>query len=215
MFSKLTKKAKEDKGNAVAVLGIMLIITTLLVGAMMLDITKAYQMKSAYIDAAKKSTQAAIMEQTSSGYLRSDAAGAAIKTYEKMTRPSIGKTNSFFMECSNYKDSDVRLHVTFSNERGNSLYIGSIDRATVKGLNDNTSITKALINNNTGTERAIQAGKFTQIKLEVEEGTENVILPGAINIASAGNTNKEEAKCQRIKISAKANIFLGNHGIYD
>ena len=61
MFTKLKQKIKNDKGNAVVVLGLMLIVVSLAVGGMMLDISKAYQFKSSYVEAAKKSTHSAMV----------------------------------------------------------------------------------------------------------------------------------------------------------
>ena len=73
MFRKIKDKTKNDDGNPMFVLGLMLIAVSLLVGGVMLDITKAYQFKTSYVEAAKKATQAGIRIQDSEGYLTSES----------------------------------------------------------------------------------------------------------------------------------------------
>lgn len=206
MLSKLIKKSKDDNGNAVVVLGIMLIASLLLVGGMMLDISKAYQMKSSYLDAAKKATQASIREQTSEGYLKPEAIGLAIDTYENITRPSVINVDGAFAMCSDYKPEDVSLTVTLRNEKGGTLPIPSIKRTDAFG-SDYKSITKEIIDDSL--RREISKGKYTEILLEVQEGTENTVLPGAFLITQSDKEKAANIKCQKMKVAARANIFQG------
>lgn len=210
MFKKFKRRTKEDEGNAIIILGLMLIMALLLVGGLLLDVSKAYQIKSSYIDAARKATQAAVMEQTTTGHLKAESAGALIKTYEHVTRPSVINTSGYFSKCADYNEDDVELIVYMGKDDGSgkkdtSERVGSIKRNQV-GTHDSISqITEKIFG---GNKSEIPAGQYTSIELVVVEGTQNVILPSALRIAGDRSEEKYNSmSCQMMTIGAKANIF--------
>lgn len=219
MINRIKQRSKEDKGNAVIILGLMLIMALLLVGGLLLDVSKAHQLKSSYIDSAKKATQTAIMEQTPDGYLKPTAAGAAILTYEKVNRPAIfGKENDvdegYFSRCEDYGDNEVKLKATFVRDNGTSGHSFVITRAGASSYNTAGTLTSRLgITNSIG--RDIVNQKYTSIRLEVTEGTENVLLPGAFAITQADSETAVNMKCQQLDIAARANIFTGSTDEYN
>lgn len=209
MFKKLRKRTKEDKGNAVIILGLMLIMALLLVGGTLLDLSKAYQLKSSYVDAARKATQAAVMEQRPDGYLKPEAAGRAILTYENITRPAVVNKDGYFSKCEEYGDNDVTLRITFFRE-GSTGYFSrfNIPRSSISEDDTVESITSRFFSGYAAT--AINGGRYDGIQLEVTEGTENVILPGAFRMTQAEDGESANMKCQQMAIGAKANIFTGD-----
>lgn len=214
MMNKIVKRSKEDKGNAVIILGLMLIMALLLVGGLLLDVSKAHQLKSSYIDSAKKATQTAIMEQTPDGYLKPTAAGSAILTYEKTNRPAVVNTTGYFSKCEDYGDNEVVLKATFVKENGTEGHSYSITRASASGYNTAGNLSSRLgITNTVG--RDIINSQYTSIKLEVTEGTQNVILPGAFSITQADSAKVDSMRCQQMDIAARANIFTGSTDKYN
>ena len=215
MFNRIMKRTKEDKGNAVILLGIMLIMVLLLVGGLLLDVSKAYQLKSSYVDSARKATQAAIMEQTPDGYLKPEAAGQALYVYENVARAAVVKKGSYFSKCEDYGDSEINIKITFiESKAGSNDYPVTISRSQVFDSDGKVSLTSKL--GLTGSvKRSIINGKYESIRLDITEGTENVILPGAFAISQASDESKANAKCQKMAISAKANVFVGRTGQFD
>lgn len=214
MLNKIRKRSKEDKGNAIIMLGIMLIMALLLVGGMMLDLSKAYQLKSSYVDSARKATQAAIMEQTPDGYLRPEAAGKAIYVYENVARAAVINKEGFFSRCTDYGDDQINIRVTFMTENGAEGHSFSIKRSNVDDTDDESSIMQKL-GMTSSMKRAISGSKYESLKLEVTEGTENIILPGAFAISQADEEAQKNARCQQMEISAKANVFFGETDQYN
>lgn len=210
MSKMFNRRKSSDKGNAVMVLGIMLIAACLMVGGIMLDLTKAYQIKSSYIDAAKKATQAGAMEQNTDGFLSPNSVGRAVYVYEKVARPAVINPNGYFAKCSNYPPEEVSLKITLRGKKGD-LVVATIPRTGVSG--DYKAITNAYVSDSM--KGTIQKNKYEEILLEVEEGTENVILPGAFRINQSKRAEVEDLKCQRLKIAARGNVFIGEKsGIY-
>lgn len=205
MFNKLNRKRSNDQGNAVIVLGIMLIAACLMVGGIMLDLTKAYQIKSSYLDAAKKATQAGAMEQNTDGYLSPKSIGRTVYVYEKVARPSVINPDGFFAKCSNYPSEEVSLKITLRGKKGD-LVVATIPRTGVEG--DYKQITDAYVSDSM--KATIQKNKYEEILLELEEGTENVILPGAFRINQSKKAEVQDLKCQKMKIAARGNVFIGD-----
>lgn len=222
MIARIIKRRKEDNGNATIILGIMLLMVLMLVGGLLLDISKAHQLKSSYVDAAKKATQAAVMEQNSRGYLKADAAAEAIRVYEKVIRPSIVKPDGYFSKCKNYGDHDVVLRAVFykDNVRGNEF---TIKRSQVNNVSDTAEpeaqrkdIAELMGLNDEGLKAIIYDNNYDSIQLEVLEGTENTILPGAFALTQGDEESQANMKCQQMMIAGKANIFFGdNEGKYN
>lgn len=212
MFRKLKKRTKNDEGNAVIMLGLMLIMALLIVGGLLLDVSKAYQIKSSYIDAARKATQAAVMEQSTTGHLKVEAAGAVVRIYEHITRPSVINTDEkgYFSRCVDYDESDVTLEIYMGKDDGSgkkdvSEKVGEIKRNQV-GENDSDAQIVNKISWVGPIKNDIPSKKYTSIELVVTEGTQNVILPSAFKIA--GNKGEKNFdSCQKMTIGAKANIF--------
>ena len=217
MIARIIKRRKEGDGNATIILGIMLLMVLMLVGGLLLDISKAHQLKSSYVDAAKKATQAAVMEQNSRGYLKADAAAEAIRVYEKIVRPSIVKPDGYFSKCKNYGDHDVVLRAVFykDNVRGNEF---TIKRSQVKNNVSDTAeaeaqrkdIAELMGLNDEGLKAIIYDNDYDSIQLEVLEGTENTILPGAFALTQGDEESQANMKCQQMMIAGKANIFFGD-----
>lgn len=216
MIARIIKRRKEDNGNATIILGIMLLMVLMLVGGLLLDISKAHQLKSSYVDAAKKATQAAVMEQNSRGYLKADAAAEAIRVYEKIVRPSIVKPDGYFSKCKNYEDHDVVLRAVFykDNVRGNEF---TIKRSQVNSVSDKDeaevqreNIAELMGLNDEGLKTTIYDNDYDSIQLEVIEGTENTILPGAFALTQGDEGSQANMKCQQMMIAGKANIFFGD-----
>lgn len=218
MFKKLTSKMKKDDGNATIILGILMIVVFIVVGGIMLDFTKAHHLKSSYIDAAKKSTQAATMEQDTRGYLTLNAVSTAVVTYEKVMRPSVINTDGYFSRCEDYDEGDVTLKVIMS--KGSSKNGPSstflIERNLIKNDTNNQVSAQKIINQIQGRANEVRTGRYTSIQLEIVEGTENSVLPVGFKIAKSGpRTQQEEEKianmkCQKLGISAKASTFIGD-----
>ena len=214
MVNKVIQKTKEDKGNAVIVLGILLVIATLLVGGMLLDISKAYQMKSSYIDSARKATQTAIKHQNSSGFLKAEAAAEAILVYENIARPSVIK-DGYMTSCED--DRNVTITVYFMKDgftRGD--HVVTIDSNQVnESDNINNIIDKMKINDmpvSNQLRQAIESNKYTGIEMELNETTPNVILPGAVTISGL---DPNDIKCQTIGVKAGASQFVGSTDEYN
>lgn len=219
MIARIIKRRKEDNGNATIILGIMLLMVLMLVGGLLLDISKAHQLKSSYVDAAKKATQAAVMEQNSRGYLKADAAAEAIRVYEKIVRPSIVKPDGYFSKCENYGDHDVVLRAVFykGDVSGGEEFTYEIKRSQVNNVSDTAEAEAQrkniaeLMGLNISTVRDnISNEKFDSIQLEVLEGTENTILPGAFALTQGDEESQANMKCQQMKVVGKANIFFGD-----
>lgn len=206
---KLKRRIKDERGNATIVLGILLITSLLLVGGLLLDISKAYQLKSSYVDAGKKATQAAVMKQSSEGFLLPEAAGEAILRYESIKNSSVIKKGSALSKCSTHGDDKVIYRVYFKKE-GNSvdIFIGEIPRTRVAGKTAQ-GITDVLIPNRED-QKLIRTSGYKSIRLDVTEATQNVILPGAFTLTKAPDGEAESMQCQLLNISARANIFIGN-----
>lgn len=207
MFRKLKERTKEDEGNAIIMLGLMLIIALLIVGGLLLDVSKAYQIKSSYIDAARKATQAAVMEQSTTGHLKIEAAGALVKTYEHVTRPSVINKDGYFSKCDGH---EVRLDIYMGKDDGSgrkdkSEKVGEIYRSQIL---EKDSVHQILgkINWVGNMKSDIPLKRYTSIELVLTEGTENVILPSAFKI-SGGKDGDNFDSCQKMTIGAKANIF--------
>lgn len=216
MIARIIKRTKEDNGNAIIILGIMLLMVLMLVGGLLLDVSKAHQLKSSYVDAAKKATQAAVMEQDSRGYLKADAAAEAVRVYEKIIRPSIVNPDGYFSKCKDYEDDDVVLRAVFYKDdvRG---YEFTIKRSQVNNVSDTAeaetqrkNIAELMGLNTTTVRDNIYDEKFDSIQLEILEGTENTILPGAFALTQGDEESQANMKCQKMKIVGKANIFVGD-----
>ena len=217
MFSKIIKKMKKDNGDASFILGLMLILLLLLVGGILLDFSKAYQLKGAYVDSARKATQSAIMEQNSRGYLKETSIARAVITYENISRAYSVNRDGVLAKCPNYGDAQVLLTVTLFDKSGDQRKF-SINRANVPRLNNAIDMSPQQIKQAEKAVAEMIAPSLRQelkrsngfrpieIQLDVVEGTQNLILPAALTLNGA---NGNGAKCQMLTISEKATIFQG------
>lgn len=209
MINKFKRKMNEDKGNSIIVLGLMLIMATLIVGGMLLDVTKAYQMKSSYVDSARKATQTAIRHQNTEGYLMAEAAGEAFYFYEKVARPSI-INEGYMSSCDTPRN--VKLSVYFMDEnfeRGS--HVATINSNQITSSDTYKSITsKMKVNGNAVTpvlRSQIENKEYKGVEMELTETTPNVILPGALTIAGL---TKDDMKCQQIGVKSGASQLIGD-----
>lgn len=210
---KFRERIKEDSGNGILILGIMLIIAGLLIGGMMLDLAKSYQLKASYINAAKKATQVGIMKQDTRGGLTQYAAAEAVKVYENITRPSIVKEEGFFSACKDQHGKQINpiLTITFKeeNQKGEDV-VYTINRKDVKS----TDTTLDILNKMSGTNK-LPNYKHTGLELKVTETTPNVILPSAFKITKADDNNVSDIKCQKLNIKVGSSTFIGSNSQYE
>lgn len=200
------KRIKDDSGNGVVILGMLLIMSLLLVGGMMLDFTKAYQLKHAYVDSAKKATQSGVRYQDTKGYLTNLAGAEAVLSYETVMRPSVigGGPLAY---CGN-AGRDVDITVTYKGEGFSSGPKFDIKSSQVTG--DLKSIAaKMKIPEN------IENGGYTGLEMTVAEQTPNLVLPGALSINKISKSTVDKMKCQEIGVKAGASKFLGETGQFD
>lgn len=218
MISKFLKRKKEDNANGAFVLGLMLIMALMLVGAIMFDLSKAYQLKSSYINTARKAAQAAIMKQSTEGYLTYEAAGEAVKTYEMIRDTVINRGNSF-SECVDEDSIIYKVsYVEVRDDKTERVVSGEVSRSAIDEIsrNVNRDISKvapkeisALMGIQPNDSR-VHNGRFRELRIELEEGTENIMLPGAFKINQSGDEAANRMKCQKLSIASKAEIFLGD-----
>lgn len=199
----------EDKGNSIIVLGLMLIMATLIVGGMLLDVTKAYQMKSSYVDSARKATQTAIRHQNTEGYLMAEAAGEAFYFYEKVARPSI-INEGYMSSCDTPRN--VKLSVYFMDKDFNrGTHVATINSNQITTSDTYSSITSKMKVNGTTITPVLRSQivnkKYKGVEMELTETTPNVILPGALTIAGL---TKDDMKCQQIGVKSGASQLIGD-----
>jgi len=213
MLSKVKGKISKDDGNAVIVLGIILIIAALLVGGMLLDISKAYQLKASYTESARKATQSGISQQNAGGYLKAEAAAEAVRVYETIARPASIK-EGYMSSCSSNRN--VLITITFMKEGFiPGSHVITINSNQVQDISDpNLSrqniINKMRVNGQQMTashRRAIENSQYTGIEMVLEESTPNVILPGATTLSGL---DVDDLNCQKIGIKAGASQFIGD-----
>lgn len=220
MLKKLYKRSKEDKGNGVLILGIMLIVSSLLIGGMMLDISKAYQLKATYVEAARKATQAGISEQSTDGGLTEYAAAEAVRVYETIARPSVMK-DGYFSSCSGKDTSSPKefsggviknpiIEVTYKD----SSFSGKDVIYRIKRSDVGKSDSKEQIYNKMNKSGNLKPS-HTGLEIRLTESTPNVILPAAFSITKADSDSISNISCQTLKIRAGANTFRGESGRYE
>lgn len=218
MKEKILKRIKNDKANAVIVLGLMLIAASLLVGGMLLDLSKAYQFKASYTEAAQKATQSGIRIQSTEGYLTYQSVLETIRVYEFIARPSIMKVDSTLSACGEPRKLSIILktedgrgelqlpEVNLDNQRMLELRSSVIANTGAY----NTESTMNEIDSIYGLMRfksAIDRGKFNTIQVKIYEATPNFVLPGAIR---ATGENGDAMMCQKLGIAASASQFIGD-----
>lgn len=221
MLKKLYERSKEDKGNGVLILGIMLIVSGLLIGGMMLDISKAYQLKATYIEAAKKATQAGIREQYTTGGLSEYAAAETVRVYETIARPSV-IGDGYFSSCSGTDSGNNKefgsgviknpiIEVVYKDEHFNGEDI--IYRIKRSDISKND--TKESIHNKMDKSGPPLSDKHTALEMRITESTPNVILPAAFSITKADSDSVANITCQTLKIREGASTFRGESGSYE
>lgn len=230
MFTKLRNKTKSDEGNPIFILGIILIAVSLLVGGIMLDLTKAYQFKSSYIEAAKKATQAGIRIQDSEGNLTTGAIVETIRVYETISRPSVMKVSkdSYMSRCQVggkksgvYAPRDITIQLGTVSEDG-SVRIGSeienLNLDNMKYIRDNyianpgaysaqkiNSEIRSVFPEIDKLKKQVASNQYNYIHMEIYESTPNTILPGAFAISGG---NKDSILCQRLGVQASASQYI-------
>lgn len=214
MINIIKKRMKEDSGNAVMVLGLILIIATLFVGGLLLDVTKAHQMKNSYVDSARKATQTAIRRQNTEGHLTIDAAGEAVYFYEKVARPSIIK-DGYMSSCD--ENRNVQISIYFMDDNFNrGSHVATISNNQVYNSDDYKSIANKMRVNGRPLSRQleldIQNAKYTGVEMELTETTPNVILPTAKKLS---DITGEDSKCQKLGIKSGASQLIGISGRYE
>lgn len=213
MFSKGISKFKSDAGNATAVLGLLLIITTLFVGGLMLDFTKNYQMRDSYILASKKATQAGIMEQNTQGFLTPMAAARAVHTYENITRRSVISPGSPLSSCNNNRNVEIR--VIFRDEDFIGAPTGASESDPVLTIMSNQvqGSPEATLARMSGPIGAIENGEYIGIQMQIVETTKNYVLPGVFRLTRGGD-EADSMMCQNIGVNSGASIFSGETDVF-
>ena len=214
----ISKRIKEDKGDAIIVLGILMIMVVLVIGAMLLDISKAFQMKSAYNDAAQKATQAAIMYTNSEGYLTAESIGETLRIYENVARPSTIK-EGYMSFCPNESDERrVDIVITAMKDkdrfRPGKRYVVNSSKIRPSDTADDI-IRRELGFGRVGSRerKNFEDAKYIGIEMELYESTPNVILPSAAVIA--GDDDGQSYDCQILGVRAGASQYTGATGKYN
>lgn len=211
ILGRIRKRTKADNGDAVMVLGIMLILVTLVVGAMLLDITKAFQMKSSYIEAAQKATQSAIRYQNSEGHLEDKAVAEALRVYETISRPSVIKEGSMSFCATNVKPTrNIPIAIILTGGSSSDLLI-TVDSNKISS----SDTVENILNKISYNPDDIKNGEYTGIEIQLTESTPNIILPSASRILTGGSDNGESIKCQNLGIRTKAEIYSGEDGKFN
>lgn len=214
VISRIYKRVKSDSGDAVIVLGIMLMIVTIVIGGMLLDISKAFQLKSSYIEAAQKAAQAAIRYQNSEGFLEAEAAAEALRVYETVSKPSVIK-EGYMSACKSASNSGEqivpKINITFTEGSSSDYSIVSIDSSLV---NDGDEVDDILSKINYDSSK-IKNGEFKGIKMEFYESTPNIILPKSSIILTGRDDGAESVNCQQLGIRVKATVFSGQEGKFN
>lgn len=210
------KNLNKDDGNAVIVLGIMLIIATLTVGAMLLDLSKAFQLKSAYNDAARKATQSAIRHQNTEGYLTAEAIGEAIRAYEVDTRPAVINDGNYMSACKG-QEGKVEIKVRAMKD---GFVIGqtySINRDRIRSTDTAEDIINKIPQlSNRSNKDKFERDHYLGVEIELHESTPNVILPNAaLLIGDKTTANKTNIKCQLLGVKAGASQYIGKDNLHD
>ena len=208
-MSKLLKRIKKNEGNAIAILGIMLIVSVLMVGGLMLDISKAFQMKASYVDAALKATQSAVRIQTTEGYLRPTAAAEAIRVYEQITRPSVINEGTL-SKCGTVRSVDIEVWFN-KNSMEEPIFVGSINSTAVGEFDTMETIYSNMTKG--PNILTIINGDYTAVELRLTESTPNVILPGVFKTTGATQVEVDGIMCQYIGVNAAAKIFNSESNI--
>lgn len=209
MLNRILKRTKADNGDAIMVLGIMLIAATLVIGGMLLDLSKAFQMKSSYNDAAQKATQAGIRYQNSEGYLMAESIAETLRVYETIARPSI--INDGFMSfCATVEDPTRNIPITIRLVMEEFDPIQPTDFSiTVNSNQINPADTVDTILARIGVNPAIiKNGKFKGLEMTLTESTPNVILPSAAKIGGVPEADVSP-RCQTLGIRAGASKYTG------
>lgn len=221
MLNKIKQRSGKDDGNSIIILGIMLIMATLLIGGMLLDISKAFQMKSSYVDAARKAAQAGVREQNTQGFLKAEAAAEAIRVYENIARPSVIK-DGYMSHCNKEsigRDVDITVYFMYggtNNGYADNTFVRGPHSITMNNKDvrpgDELSDLMTKLNLSYTTKIAIQDAKYKGIEIEVVEETPNVILPGASKISLTDNNI--DFNCQLLGIREGASQYIGETGLY-
>lgn len=200
---RILNRIKKDDGNSIILLGIMLLVAGLLIGGMMLDISKAYQLKASYTDAAKKATQAAIRYQNTEGGLLPEAAAEAVRVYEYISKPEVVK-GGYFNKCKEV--DDVEITITFKDEQFQTdNVVFRINRSQITE-NDVEKIYRNM------RKSSLPNNNHTGLEIKVTESTPNVILPTAFRVTKGDETG---VMCQELDIKAGASSFFGETGKYE
>ena len=211
--SKFNDRLKKDNANAVSILGLFLIIALIVVGGMILDLTKAYQLKASYIDSATKASQIAIRQQTSQGYLKPEALAVAVYEYETRTTTGNFKTanskNGVIGKCG----TGARImSVYMSREKEKPVFITSVNLNNITATDSIGSVMVKMNLSTNAQKNAVLNGQYDKINIRVLERTTNLILPSATKV---GVVNPPLDKCQTIGVNSGAAIFIGSSGQYN
>lgn len=219
-MKKLISRLKEDRGNSVIILGLIVIIALIVVGGTITDVSKAYQMKSSQTEAARKATQAGIRIQSSEGYLVEDSVLETVRVYNNITRPSVVNTDpnsstkkSHFERCGSGNDLAPRILRVWLSKSGreNDYYteiIFDLDKVNVSSKsNGQPQISKG---QKPAGLSGIGGSGFDTMNINIVESTPNAILPLDSTISG-----KKFSRCQRLPVKASASTFLGEDNKYN
>lgn len=141
MIKKLSHKVKSDEGATVTVLGLFIIITIILVGMFMIDLSKNSYLSSIQRRNTQMAAQIAIKEQGGTGYLKLTAVNRAIREYNTLRNGEEG-TNEFNNYASNNPSSRTscqlkgdypKITVTLDTTRTYSTSEKALTYSTIAG----------------------------------------------------------------------------------
>lgn len=110
MIKRLSHKIKSDEGATVTILGLFIIMTIVLTGMFMIDLSKNSYLASIQRRNTQMAAQTAIKEQGGTGYLKLTAVNRAIREYNTLRSGKEG-TNEFNNYVSDNPSSKTRCQL--------------------------------------------------------------------------------------------------------
>lgn len=135
MVTKIKKRLKSNRGNAILIMGLAIFGLILLMSIFFVDLSKNIYVRNNYTQMAQRATQTALKQQNSIGGLTPKAAEAVIKEYLEEREPKqlcsstqggsgqvpcqTVETKAFRSICEDKFPNYPEIEVSFSTERDN------------------------------------------------------------------------------------------------
>lgn len=168
-------RLNSDKGGAVTILSLGLILLIIVMGAFMIDYTKNISIKDTYHSYAQYAVQTAIQEQDFTGGLSPNAANVALNEYLRLREQP--ETNMFRNRCGG---SYPRVEIAFDNE-------------IQKGISNNSVIYNSSGSLMSGLPAYFQGTQYKVITMRVVDVSDNMVM-GVFNLPCQVYTVSASAK---------------------